>query len=227
MSQTTFQNLYAKAQKALEGCEPLTPYETPAHLHDVDGRTLVWIFSAVLHYGFAQYSRGQKYRSTYLDCPNGPIRIFAKLLPTPVTKGPFVLTVGDVNGKPFDVLIIEKGLVLWQKGVRPEDVKLGLERLDSAMGYTGHGQRPDPILGQGKFRVKDAFANPKAMYLLKPTWQVQNIMDLFDEPEKLAVVETDGVRLLTLKGAIITAPPVNPETIDQVIEKQYSTRSRS
>lgn len=227
MATQTFQELFAKAQKALEGCEPLTPYETPAHLHEVDCDLLIWLFSAALHYGFAQFSRGSKYRSTFLDCPGGPISIFAKILPDPIEKGPFVLTVGDVNGKPFDVIFIEKGLVLWEKGVRPQDVRLGLERLDASMGYTGQDKRPDPMLGQAKFRVSDVFADPQAIYLLKATWLEQNIKDMFDEPERLAVVETNGVRLLTLKGAIIKAPPVNPETIDQVVERQYSTRSRS
>ncbi len=227
MKSKSLQQLYAKAAKALEGCEPLTPYETPAYLHEVDRELLVWLFSAALHYGFAQFSRGNRYRSIFLDCPGSPVNVFAKTLPDQVGQGPFILMVGDVCLKPYDVIVVERGLVLWEKSVRPQDVKPGLGRLDADMGYSGHGHRPDPFLGQGLFRVKCVFANPQAAYLLKPSWHERNILEMFDEPERLAVVETHGFRYLALKGTIITVPPVNPETLDQVIDKQYSTGSRS
>ena len=107
MKSKSLQQLYAKAAKALEGCEPLTPYETPAYLHEVDRELLVWLFSAALHYGFAQFSRGNRYRSIFLDCPGSPVNVFAKTLPDQVGQGPFILMVGDVCLKPYDVIVVE------------------------------------------------------------------------------------------------------------------------
>jgi hypothetical protein len=213
------QNLLNRAINQMKECAPFTPFEVPAPIWELTPKLIRELADVASKYGLPCIINDDVYQNLFLK--TGDKRLISVSFSAPPL---FTLMIGDVSEPCFYIIIkVSKtafGVLVWNKKVTVSDVLESIHDMDHEMISRGlfdpkTNERECALKHAGLFRVSEVFADAAASYKMRKSWSVENILALFDEPEKLVFVSARGARLLCLAES---APFLQSEDSEYIVE---------